>query len=97
LLPFWRPDVVWGDKAVRVIPSPCFDRPVRALEAFLRGSESRARTGAYKYERAFGSVLEELQAVCGLRQLAAASEGLRFRILLEATSQAGEFQLTGLD
>ena len=96
LLPWWRPDVVWGDRIARAIPGSYFDRPQRALEEFLGGRDSRAKSGTPK-ERAFGSVLEQIEARCSLRELAAGARALRFRILLAGTNDDGEFQLTGLD
>ncbi len=97
LLPLWRPDVVWRNKRLSFIPGAYLDRSVTALGEFLGGGESEARTGRYKYQRAFGSVLEEIEATCDLRALAAATDGLRFRVLLATTNQAGGFQLLGLD
>ncbi len=98
LLPFWAPDVIWGsDARVREVAGPCFARPLRALHEFIESGRSDATSRHHKYERAFGAVLESLERDCGLRQLAVADEGLRFRVLLPTADGSTGFKLIGIE
>jgi hypothetical protein len=98
LVPNWRPDVVWGDKAVRHTESAYYARPLSAFMAYLRTGDNPGRAGRYKYERAFGTMLHGLQEAVGLRQLAQADRGLRFRVLTAQTDPlTSMFTVGGLD
>lgn len=98
LVPDWRPDVVWKGGAVRITKHSMYARPLAALGDFLATGQSLASSGRFKYERAFGQLLEDLQADCRLRTLASAREGLRFRVMTtRAAARTGEFEVNGLE
>lgn len=97
LLPYWRPDIVWSNGRARPTAASYFDRPVRALQGFLRGGDSKARTGTQQYERVFGSIMEEIDLSSGLRALASATEGIRFRLMLAGSAPSDGFQVLGLE
>jgi hypothetical protein len=98
LVPDWRPDVVWKGGAVRTIEGSSYSRPLDALSKFLNGEDSLALSGRFKYERAFGRMLDELQIARDLRGLYRAKTGLRFRVLTtRASATDSAFEITGLD
>lgn len=82
LLPASAPDVVWSGGKVRQLARSMYGRPLEALQQFLATGETAAQTGRYKYQRAFGALLEELEQAVGIRALAESERGLRFRLLL---------------
>lgn len=73
------------------------ERPLLALHTFIENGRSDAATGRYKYERAFGTVMDSLERQCKLRQLAAADEGIRFRVLRPTTDGSSGFKVLGID
>ena len=98
LLPFWAPDVVWGtDGRVREIARPCFERPLQLLTTYVESGHADTKTGRHKYQRAFGAVLESIDRECGLRRLAHADEGIRFRVMLPTADRSSGFKLLGID
>ncbi len=96
LVPHWAPDVVWDNGRPRTVPEGYYSRPVAACRQYLRTGDSAAVAGRHKYQRAFGAILEELDEKVGLRALARATAGLRFRLLGAQCHERGEFQLTDL-
>lgn len=96
LMPNWKPDVVWKGSAVRPISGSFYSRPLAAFREYLKTGESLASAGRFKYEKAFGQMLDELDSTYKIRHLIGAQEGLRFRVLTtEASPGSGEFILTG--
>lgn len=81
LVPEWSPDVVWSSNKVQHIPGCFYERPLAAFRRFLATGETDIRPGAYKYQRAFGEILNHLETNYHIRSLAHADKGLRFRVL----------------
>ncbi|MCA9251028.1 MAG: hypothetical protein R3E58_01395 [Phycisphaerae bacterium] len=97
LLPAWAPDVVWKSGLACQTQEPFYGRALESFNRFLSSGETDARCGKFKYERAFGEVLEHLQSEYGIRQLATAETGLRFRMLTTRSNSAtNEFEVSGL-
>ncbi|HNO80580.1 MAG TPA: hypothetical protein PKN33_21240 [Phycisphaerae bacterium] len=98
LLPAWAPDIVWKSGLDCHIQKPYYGRALESFNRFLSSGETDAHRGKFKYERAFGEVLEHLQSEYEIRQLATAETGLRFRMLTTGSDPAtGQFELSGLN
>jgi hypothetical protein len=98
LVPDWRPDILWKGGALRRIDESFYSRPLSALYRFLDDGSSDASSGRYKYQRAFGRMLDTLESEVNLRRLCAATEGLRFRVLTtDYSSRDNAFRVSGLD
>lgn len=98
LLPEWTPDIVWSGGKVREIEGCYYARPLSDFRKFIETGETDSKSGNYKYQRAFGEVLDGLEKNFRIRSLYRAKDQIRFRLItarLSPTTKA--FELTGLE
>jgi hypothetical protein len=97
LVPEWIPDVVWVNAKAKRVPGCYYGRPLSTFREFLATGKTDSRTGAYKYQREFGKILDEVERNSAIRSLARASSGIRFRLLTTRYARGnGNFELSGL-
>jgi hypothetical protein len=97
LLPEWAPDVIWSNKKARRSTAAYFQRPIAEIRQLLAGANPNSVAPLSKNLRAFRDVLNKLDASVGIKSLAAAQTGLRFKLLTTKQKDAPQFfELEGL-
>jgi hypothetical protein len=98
LVPEWSPDFVWLNKQSCRKDASYFSPPIEIFRHFIGTGKITTNAKATKPEKAFRQMVSELEGRHGIRALARAAGGLRFR--LATTKEAPPptyFQLTGVD
>jgi hypothetical protein len=97
LVPEWVPDVVWIDSRTKRISDCYYARPLSTFRQFLATGKTDSKSGAHKYQREFGKILDEVEKSSEIRSLACASSGIRFRLLTtRRNGKSREFELSGV-
>ncbi len=98
LVPEWSPDFVWLSKQTTRKDAGYFSHPIEIFRYFIGTGKTTTDAKTTKPERLFRQMVSELEERHGIRALARADEGLRFRLL--TTKEAPPptyFQLTDVD
>jgi len=92
----WAPDIVWKGGKTCHSAQPYYSRPVATFEEFLATGNTAAHIGRFKYQRAFGQVLEHLKHTYDIRGRTLGAADVRFRLLTAGYDRHSDFHVGGL-